>query len=218
MFPSVYNADDDLLIARKRLSMRGQKADKRDMQKATPPLLPSTWSDATAVQYMYAKEVVVSFHAYMDSTPAMSLRDKAFIFQWKNTLQKSKDKHNSSWVDKIIDILQVAYTGNWDFRETFYNFCMQVNIRSSPKSLIEAYKTRKQGQDETGVSYLMSMENRSGPIIDALGGEKVAIEIAIDGLALRQLQVHLTELLNSGIISTFPECQAKAREIIGKMS
>ena len=136
----------------------------------------------------------------------------------KHTSEKQGQAQFLVGVDKIIDILQVAYTGNWDFRETFYNFCMQVNIRSSPKSLIEAYKTRKQGQDETGVSYLMSMENRSGPIIDALGGEKVAIEIAIDGLALRQLQVHLTELLNSGIISTFPECQAKAREIIGKMS
>ena len=92
MFPSVYSAEDDMLIARKRLAMKGQKADKGDMQKASPPILPNTWNNATAVQY--AKEVVVSFHSYMDSSPTFSLRDKAFIHAWKSTLQKARIKTN----------------------------------------------------------------------------------------------------------------------------
>ena len=114
-------------------------------------------------------------------------------------------------------MLQVAHAGNWDFRETFYTFCMQVNIRSDPKSLIEAYKLHKQSHDETAISYLMSMEHKSGPIIDTLGGEKAALEIAIDGLSSRQLQLHLIKLLKAGTVTTFPECHAVAKDIMEEM-
>lgn len=63
----------------------------------------------------------------------------------------------------------------------------------------------------------MSMEHKSGPIIDTLGGEKAALEIAIDGLSSRQLQLHLTKLLKTGTITTFPECHVVAKDIMEEM-
>ena len=76
----------------------------------------------------YTQDVVLGSHAYLDSSPNSALKDRAYLMAWKNSIIRSKDKGTFSWADKMSEMLNVAATNNWDFRETFYAFCVATGV------------------------------------------------------------------------------------------
>mgnify|MGYP003347815695 CR=1 FL=1 len=211
-FPAVYDQQDDVHIARRRGAMRDKNPDKAEAQKASPPTLPTTWTQASSVKY--ARDVVLNFQAYLDSSPGKALSDRAFTNAWKNSLAKAKDKHSHPWLEDVVDILQRAATNSWDFRETLYDFCYITNVRAEPKALIEVYRNTTQKKGQQAILYIKQMQIQSSAILSLLGGTKAALEMATDGLVNRQLQVLMRREMASGNCPTFQSYITKLQEIV----
>ena len=107
---------------------------------------------------------------------------------------------------QALDSLKDAVNGNWDFRETYYAFCVVASVQAHPQALVDQYMARKQAPGEKPNSFLMAMEIASQPIEYELGGEQKALEIAVKNLAEEQLRSHLTKALKEGKVDSFQQC------------
>ena len=131
-FPALYSKQDDAKIARAKMGMKGQKPDKYEVQKATTPMIPTTWDAAEALKY--AKNVVLCFHGYLEQAQGQMLTDKGFITAWADKLVKFK---GNPWPNNttVMSTLKAAATENWDFRETFYTFCRLTYMKYFEKNI-----------------------------------------------------------------------------------
>ena len=211
-YGAVYGRQDDIQIARRKAAMRSKRPDKSEAQKAQPPTLPHVWGEESSVTY--ARDVVRAFHAYLDSSPGYSLRDRAFINAWKQAMVKGKDKTTYQWLDAAVNALQTATTYNWDFREAFYMFCSIAFVRATQDALIEVYQKTKQKEAETACQYVAAMIQKAVLILSALGGIRKALDIITKGLSNRKLKVRMQRELEEGNCLSFATYSRRLEELV----
>ena len=56
------------------------------------------------------------------------------------------------------------------------------------------------------VAYIIDMEHRSKPLLQALGGQQQALEIAVNGLMQDETKSSIKKMMKLGQVRTFDEC------------
>jgi hypothetical protein len=128
--------------------------------------------------------------------------DRPFLQAWYNQSIKEGEILDPL-LKPALTRLRDAVNGNWDFRETFYRFCIIAIIQAHPQALVDHYMTRKQAPGEAPNAFIMAMATVSQAIEQELGEEKKVLEIAIKNLIEEQLRSHLQEAMEEGKVKNF---------------
>ena len=88
-----------------------------------------------------------------------------------------------------------------------------AQVESEPTALVNTYRRMVQAAHESASAFISGMARRSQPILKHIGGLYQAIDIAVEGLANKELKTGLKKLLRQGKITTFEQCLAQTADL-----